>query len=35
VCAALGAKAVRIDDRTHPQGESVLAIVKSSGGTGT
>jgi ABC-type polysaccharide/polyol phosphate transport system ATPase subunit len=35
VCAALGAEAVRIDNRTHPRGESVLAIVKRSGGTGS
>jgi ABC-type polysaccharide/polyol phosphate transport system ATPase subunit len=33
ICAALGARAMRIDDRSHPGGESVLAIVKSSSGT--
>ena len=35
VCAALGAKAVRIDHRSHPRGESIMAVVKSSGGTET
>lgn len=28
VCDALGAEAVRIDDRSHPGGESVLAIIR-------
>ena len=31
VCSALGGRAMRIDDRSHPGGESVIAIVKSSG----
>jgi ABC-type polysaccharide/polyol phosphate transport system ATPase subunit len=31
VCGALGGRAMRIDDRSHPGGESVIVIVKSSG----
>ncbi len=31
VCGALGGRALRIDDRSHPGGESVIVIVKSSG----
>ena len=32
VCEALGAKAERLDDRSHPRGESIMRITRAHGG---
>ena len=32
LCDALGAKAERLDDRSHPRGESIMRITRAHGG---